>query len=98
MKKGSFPYDRKSYRRFPKRRKDAAIIETFDEPPFLKTLIAPQLRERVYQNIIKRLLKPINFSSLFSLLSGVFANPTGGERAAAKCVATLFYKRAQHLG
>ena len=76
MKKGSFPYDRKSYRRFPKRRKDAAIIETFDEPPFLKTLIAPQLRERVYQNIIKRLLKPINFSSLFSLLSGVFANPT----------------------
>ena len=47
LKKGSFPYDRKSYRRFPKRRKDAAIRETFDEPPFQKTLIAPQLNEMV---------------------------------------------------
>ena len=47
MKKGSFPYDRKSYRRFPKCRKDAAIRETFDEPPFQRLLFAPQLREKV---------------------------------------------------
>ena len=38
------PYDRKSYRRFPKRRKDAAIKETFSKHPFQKTLIASHLR------------------------------------------------------
>ena len=41
------PYDRMSYRRFPLRRKDAAIKETFDRPPPKRILFASLINPEI---------------------------------------------------